>query len=156
MGNPVPVSHGAENVRSKRMTPLSHFKAFARRFSSGIEPRMDSKMNSVQGGSQVHRAFIALGSNVGDRVEMIEKACLELDRANIKVKRTSSLFETTPMYVLEQGTFINGVCEVIHLVLFEFDHMDKTLITYRLKPPSGQWSFWTLSNLSRMRWAERS
>ncbi|KAJ5907478.1 hypothetical protein N7495_000160 [Penicillium taxi] len=62
--------------------------------------------------SKTHRAFIALGSNVGDRVEMIEKACLEMDRANIKVKRTSSLFETTPMYVLDQATFINGVCEV--------------------------------------------
>lgn len=66
-------------------------------------------MQSVQG---PHRAFIALGSNLGDRVEMIEKACLEMDRAGIKVKRTSSLFETTPMYVLDQGTFMNGVCEV--------------------------------------------
>lgn len=125
MGNPVPISPSAENVRSKRMTPLSHFKAFARRFSSGTEPRMDSKMNSVQGGSQIHRAFIALGSNVGDRVEMIEKACLELERSNIKVKRTSSLFETTPMYVLEQDTFINGVCEVSNLFPFECDHIDK-------------------------------
>ncbi|KAJ5112394.1 hypothetical protein N7532_000439 [Penicillium argentinense] len=67
---------------------------------------------STSDGKQAHRAFIALGSNVGDRVEMIEKACLELDRANIRVKRTSSLFETTPMYVLDQGTFINGVCEI--------------------------------------------
>jgi 2-amino-4-hydroxy-6-hydroxymethyldihydropteridine diphosphokinase/dihydropteroate synthase len=66
-------------------------------------------MQSVHG---LHRAFIALGSNVGDRVEMIEKACLEMDRAGIRVKLTSSLFETTPMYVLDQGTFINGVCEV--------------------------------------------
>ncbi|KAJ5105548.1 hypothetical protein NUU61_002895 [Penicillium alfredii] len=69
-------------------------------------------MPLVQDNQSIHRAFIALGSNVGDRVEMIEKACLELDQANIKVKRTSSLFETTPMYMLEQGTFINGVCEV--------------------------------------------
>jgi 2-amino-4-hydroxy-6-hydroxymethyldihydropteridine diphosphokinase/dihydropteroate synthase len=60
----------------------------------------------------VHRAFIALGSNVGDRVEMIEQACLEMDKVGIKVKRTSSLFETAPMYVLDQDTFINGVCEV--------------------------------------------
>lgn len=73
---------------------------------------MNPKMPLVQDNQPIHRAFIALGSNVGDRVEMIEKACLELDQANIKVKRTSSLFETTPMYVLEQGTFINGVCEV--------------------------------------------
>jgi 2-amino-4-hydroxy-6-hydroxymethyldihydropteridine diphosphokinase/dihydropteroate synthase len=69
-------------------------------------------MNPVRSDRASHRAFIALGSNVGDRIEMIEKACLELDRANIKVKRTSSLFETEPMYVLDQAPFMNGVCEV--------------------------------------------
>ncbi|KAJ6172679.1 hypothetical protein N7470_001746 [Penicillium chermesinum] len=66
-------------------------------------------MNSAR----VRRAFIALGSNLGDRVEMIEKACLEMDRAGIKVKRTSSLFETAPMYVLDQAPFMNGVCELL-------------------------------------------
>lgn len=70
-----------------------------------------SGMHAVNGTSS-HRAFIALGSNVGSRIEMIEKACLEMDRANIKVRRTSSLFETEPMYVLDQDPFINGVCEV--------------------------------------------
>lgn len=156
MGNPMHVSPRAENVKLKRMTPLSHFKAFARKFSSGTEPRMESTMNSVRGGSQVHRAFIALGSNVGDRVEMIEKACLELDKADIKVRRTSSLFETTPMYVLEQDTFINGVCEVRYLILFTFDHIDNLLINGRLKLRLGRWSFWILFSLSRMPWAERS
>lgn len=156
MGNPMHISPRAENVKPKRMTPLSHFKAFSRKFSSGTEPRMESKMNSVQGGPQVHRAFIALGSNVGDRIEMIEKACLELDKANIKVKRTSSLFETTPMYVLEQATFINGVCEVRYLYLFAFDYIDNFLMVDRLKLPLGPWSFWILFSLLRMPWAERS
>ncbi|TPR09865.1 RNA recognition motif family protein [Aspergillus niger] len=59
-----------------------------------------------------HRAFIAFGSNVGDRIDMIEAACREMERANIRIKRTSSLFETAPMYVLDQDPFINGVCEV--------------------------------------------
>lgn len=63
-------------------------------------------------GTASHRAFIALGSNVGSRIEMIEKSCQEMDRAGIRVKRTSSLFETAPMYVLDQDPFINGVCEV--------------------------------------------
>ncbi|OJJ46614.1 hypothetical protein ASPZODRAFT_132700 [Penicilliopsis zonata CBS 506.65] len=63
-------------------------------------------------GVTTHRAFIALGSNVGERIEMIEQACLEMERASIKVKRTSSLFETAPMYVLDQDPFMNGVCEV--------------------------------------------
>ncbi|GKT45643.1 folic acid synthesis protein fol1 [Colletotrichum spaethianum] len=56
-------------------------------------------------------AYIALGSNLGDRVAWIEQACAEMDRRGIKVKRTSSLWETEPMYVLEQDRFVNGVCE---------------------------------------------
>lgn len=66
----------------------------------------------LKNGTRSHRAFIALGSNVGDRIDMVERACREMDRAGIKVKRTSSLFETAPMYVLDQDPFINGVCEV--------------------------------------------
>lgn len=60
-----------------------------------------------------HRAFIALGSNLGDRIEMIEKACREMDQTGtIRVLRTSSLWETKAMYVLDQDKFVNGVCEV--------------------------------------------
>jgi len=60
-----------------------------------------------------HRAFVALGSNLGDRVVMIEQACKEMDQTGkIKVLRTSSLWETKAMYVLDQDKFVNGVCEV--------------------------------------------
>ena len=76
-----------------------------------------SRMYQANGTSS-HRAFIALGSNVGSRIEMIEKACLEMERANIRIKRTSSLFETAPMYVLDQAPFINGVCEVGYIYIF--------------------------------------
>ncbi|RYP91812.1 hypothetical protein DL770_002068 [Monosporascus sp. CRB-9-2] len=57
-------------------------------------------------------AYIALGSNLGDRVAMIEQACKEMDARGIRVKRTSSLWETEPMYVLDQDRFVNGACEV--------------------------------------------
>ncbi|KAH6855773.1 Dihydropteroate synthase-like protein [Chaetomium sp. MPI-CAGE-AT-0009] len=57
-------------------------------------------------------AYIALGSNLGDRIGWIEKACNEMDARGIKVKRTSSLWETEPMYVLDQDRFVNGACEV--------------------------------------------
>lgn len=60
----------------------------------------------------VHRAYIALGSNVGDRISMIELACREMDRRHIKVLRTSALYESSPMYLEDQGLFINGACEV--------------------------------------------
>ncbi|KAK3307511.1 Dihydropteroate synthase-like protein [Chaetomium strumarium] len=57
-------------------------------------------------------AYIALGSNMGDRIGWIEKACKEMDARGIRVKRTSSLWETEPMYVLDQDRFVNGACEV--------------------------------------------
>ena len=57
-------------------------------------------------------AYIALGSNLGDRIGWIERACNEMDARGIRVKRTSSLWETEPMYVLEQDSFVNGACEV--------------------------------------------
>ncbi|OBT58227.1 hypothetical protein VE04_01769 [Pseudogymnoascus sp. 24MN13] len=57
-------------------------------------------------------AYIALGSNMGDRIGMIEQACNSLTSRGITVKRTSNLWETEPMYVLDQDNFINGACEV--------------------------------------------
>jgi 2-amino-4-hydroxy-6-hydroxymethyldihydropteridine diphosphokinase/dihydropteroate synthase len=57
-------------------------------------------------------AYIALGSNLGDRVGWIEQACNEMVARGIKITRTSSLWETQPMYVLDQDTFVNGACEV--------------------------------------------
>lgn len=60
-----------------------------------------------------HRAFVALGSNMGDRIAMIEQACKEMEASgNIKILRTSSLWETKAMYVVEQDKFVNGACEV--------------------------------------------
>lgn len=59
-----------------------------------------------------HRAYIALGSNVGDRFNMIELACREMERRGIHIRRTSSLYETAAMYLHDQPPFINGACEV--------------------------------------------
>ncbi|KND88785.1 Folic acid synthesis protein fol1 [Tolypocladium ophioglossoides CBS 100239] len=67
---------------------------------------------ACHGASRKETAYIALGSNLGDRVAEIEKACNEMDRRGIRVKRTSSLWETEPMYVADQDRFINGACEV--------------------------------------------
>lgn len=63
--------------------------------------------------AQLHRVFIALGSNMGDRIHTIEQACRLLDKHdNIKVLRTSGLWETKAMYVTDQADFLNGACEV--------------------------------------------
>jgi 2-amino-4-hydroxy-6-hydroxymethyldihydropteridine diphosphokinase / dihydropteroate synthase len=72
-----------------------------------------SQMHKAWRAPMAHRAFIALGSNLGDRVAMIEKACNEMEASGvIHILRTSSLWETRAMYVLDQDNFVNGVCEV--------------------------------------------
>lgn len=59
------------------------------------------------------RKYIAIGSNVGDRIEALESACRTLDgSADVHVVETSPLYETEPMYVEDQDRFLNGVCEV--------------------------------------------
>jgi 7,8-dihydro-6-hydroxymethylpterin-pyrophosphokinase (HPPK) len=60
----------------------------------------------------MHRAMIGLGSNIGDRVSMIEQAYDRMLAQGITVKATSLLYETAPMYVTDQAAFYNGVCEV--------------------------------------------
>ena len=59
-----------------------------------------------------HRAFLALGSNLGNRVEMIESAVRKMGDRGLSVSRTSALYETKPMYLENQESFINGACEV--------------------------------------------
>jgi 2-amino-4-hydroxy-6-hydroxymethyldihydropteridine diphosphokinase/dihydropteroate synthase len=50
---------------------------------------------------------------MGDRIAMIEQACKEMEACGkIKVLRTSSLWETKAMYVLDQDKFVNGACEI--------------------------------------------
>lgn len=59
-----------------------------------------------------HQVYVALGSNIGDRVAMLDLACRELDHRGIRVVRTSALYETNPMYLQAQRPFVNGACEV--------------------------------------------
>ena len=62
--------------------------------------------------SQNHSVYVALGSNVGDRLAMIELACNSLQARDIRVVRTSALYETAPMYLEDQPPFLNGACQV--------------------------------------------
>ena len=62
--------------------------------------------------NESHRVYIALGSNVGDRIGNLESACHRMHNRGIKVTRTSALYETKAMYLEDQQSFINGACEV--------------------------------------------
>ncbi|OQO05479.1 hypothetical protein B0A48_09248 [Cryoendolithus antarcticus] len=68
---------------------------------------------------------IALGSNMGDRIGEIEKACRAIDAdPDMRIVDTSCLYESEPMYVEDQDRFINGVCE-IETTLSPMDLLDR-------------------------------
>jgi 2-amino-4-hydroxy-6-hydroxymethyldihydropteridine diphosphokinase/dihydropteroate synthase len=83
---------------------------------AGTSPPMSDTFTLAQTDApRIRRAYVALGSNLGDKVSWIEKACNEMSARGIKVKRTSSLWETGPMYVVDQDVFVNGACEASSL-----------------------------------------
>lgn len=58
------------------------------------------------------RVFIAVGSNIGDRLGNIRRAVQELEEHGCTLIDTSRLYESKPMYVEDQARFTNGVVEV--------------------------------------------
>ena len=63
---------------------------------------------------QQHEVYIALGSNLGDRLATLQQALRALDSSGIRVLDVSCLYESEPMYVEEQPQFLNAVCKVWH------------------------------------------
>ncbi len=57
-------------------------------------------------------AFLALGSNLGDREANLRNAVKHLEAGEIQVLRRSSLYETEPQDLREQPWFLNAVVEV--------------------------------------------
>lgn len=56
-----------------------------------------------------HTAFVALGSNLDDRLSCIEAATAQLARLACTPIRRSHLYDTAPMYLVEQPRFVNAV-----------------------------------------------
>jgi dihydroneopterin aldolase/2-amino-4-hydroxy-6-hydroxymethyldihydropteridine diphosphokinase/dihydropteroate synthase len=63
------------------------------------------------------RVFIALGSNIGDRVGNVRRAVNSLEEDGVEVVRTGRMYESEPMYVEDQARFINTVIEVSFFLL---------------------------------------
>ena len=59
------------------------------------------------------RVFISIGSNLGDRVANCREAVRRLAGYDgLRVVKTSSLYETEPWGVTDQGPFINAAVEI--------------------------------------------
>jgi len=57
-------------------------------------------------------AFVALGSNLGDREGNLRTALAHLQENGVEVVKVSSFIETEPYGVTDQPGFVNGVCQV--------------------------------------------
>ena len=67
--------------------------------------------NFASTNDNLHDTYIAIGSNIGDRVEAFKDAITQL-RLIGEVKSTSFLYETPPMYVTDQEKFLNAACHL--------------------------------------------
>ena len=59
-----------------------------------------------------HTAFVALGSNLGDREGNLRRALELLSQNGVEIVKISKFIETAPYGVIDQPRFLNGVCQV--------------------------------------------
>ena len=57
-------------------------------------------------------AYLALGSNLGDRAANLREAVRRLEAPDLHITKRSSIYETAPRYVLDQGEYLNAVVEI--------------------------------------------
>jgi 2-amino-4-hydroxy-6-hydroxymethyldihydropteridine diphosphokinase len=58
------------------------------------------------------RAYLSLGSNLGNREDALQQAIHRLDAPDLRILRASSVYETEPMDFRNQGWFLNLVVEI--------------------------------------------
>ena len=60
-----------------------------------------------------HRAYLGLGSNIGERKVLLDRSLRMLDDLQeIKVIKVSPFYETEPVGKKDQPWFLNAVCEI--------------------------------------------
>ena len=59
-----------------------------------------------------HTAYVALGSNLGDKEANLRRALELLIERGVEIVKTSTFISTEPYGVTDQPQFLNGVCEV--------------------------------------------
>jgi len=58
------------------------------------------------------KAYLSLGSNLGDRAENLAEALRLLPHPRLAVTRVSAVYETEPVGVVDQPWFLNQVVEI--------------------------------------------
>ncbi len=60
----------------------------------------------------MHTAYVAFGSNMGEKENYIKKALEKIEERGMKIIKVSSIYETEPYGVLDQDSFLNGVVKI--------------------------------------------
>jgi len=61
------------------------------------------------------RAWLSLGSNLGERIDYLRQAVAFFEAAGVRVIQASSVYETEPVGGPPQGPYLNAVIEVLWL-----------------------------------------
>ena len=69
-------------------------------------------VEKMQFKESAHTAYVALGSNLGDKEANLRRALELVQQRGVEVVKTSSFICTEPYGVTDQPQFLNGVCEV--------------------------------------------
>lgn len=86
-----------------------------------------------------HTAFVALGSNLGDRQGNLNRAVELLQQHGVEVLKVSTFIETEPYGVTDQPRFLNGACmvktelsplELLRLLLFVEKEMGRVRLRH--------------------------
>lgn len=109
------VKYAVVNLKVPKVTLKAH-KPDALTFanSASVEiTRQSSDYDIVVSNQNSNISIIALGSNLGNKFNNILKSLSLIEGNNVgKILDTSFLYETKPMYVLNQPSFLNGVCKL--------------------------------------------
>ncbi|WP_391118884.1 2-amino-4-hydroxy-6-hydroxymethyldihydropteridine diphosphokinase [Psychrobacillus sp. L3] len=61
----------------------------------------------------MNRAYLSLGSNIGDRLDYLRRAVQLLrESESVQMNKVSSVYETDPVGYVDQGAFLNVVVEL--------------------------------------------
>ncbi|MGO5074929.1 2-amino-4-hydroxy-6-hydroxymethyldihydropteridine diphosphokinase [Clostridium sporogenes] len=60
----------------------------------------------------MHTAYVAFGSNMGEKENYIKRALEKIEQKGIKIIKVSPIYETEPYGVLDQDSFLNGVVKI--------------------------------------------
>ncbi|ACA44242.1 2-amino-4-hydroxy-6-hydroxymethyldihydropteridine diphosphokinase [Clostridium botulinum] len=60
----------------------------------------------------MHTAYVAFGSNIGEKENYIKRALEKIEERGMKIIKVSSIYETEPYGVLDQDSFLNGVVKI--------------------------------------------